>query len=1089
MSQLAAHFLGTLTVLRDGRALHGFESIKSRALLVYLILESAKSHSRTHLATLLWPDLPLSRARHNLRQALSNLRRVLGGKEAASAFLDISRSSIQFKQGPHVYVDVFDFLHHLDQSAHDQEAAISSLERAIELYRGDLLPGFTVPGCDIFEEWLREWREHLHSRALSALRRLIDYYQEEPLYDRALAYTRRLLQMVPWDEEVHRRMMWLLALTGQRALAIAQYHHCKRILAEEFGVSPSAETEELYEQIRSGALGTLSLAASQAPSTQGRVRGALPFFVTPFVGREKEMTLIAERLYDPSCRLVTIVGMGGIGKSRLAVEVAQTFASRFRDGVAFVSLISVVSPSQVPQAIADVLGLPRKEKEAIQTRVLEYLADREMLLIFDNFEHVQPARSFLLDILEKAPRVKILVTSRERLRLLKEWVVPLMGLTYPADEESDDLEQYDAIRLFVESAQRVRPMFSLTPDVRPAVVRICQYVQGSPLAIQLATSWLQTLSCQDVATAIARGMDILVTTVPDVPERHRSMRVVFEHTWGMLSEEERRAFRQLCVFQEMFTAEAARDVARASLTLLAQLAHKSLLSVSERGHYTIHPLLRRFGRERLEDRPQEQQEVWQRYVAYVLHVLQQQGQRLRSPGQRAALQAIADLLPDVRVVWRWLSQQRDMGGIVQMIDPLRLFYEIRARWEEAHDLFGEAAQSFYPPQNEQEECVMGRLTLWQGWFALRLSRLEEARLLLEKASKHLDVCSTVRDRAFLLRAQGILHKELADYKKAITLIEESVRLFENAGEPGEVAASLLPLCGALEAAGGDPKRIQMLGEEALALFRSLGDPRGIAQALSNLGNVFFLQGKYQRARQDWEESLNIRQALGDTLGLAVNITNLANIALIERDYEEARRLLQKAADLYHAIGSKFSWAFNMLNLGIVAEAEHDLESALRYYLLSRNVLEQVGHRWGLVVNQCFLADVYVELDHLDEAIRLLQSALQMARESGSEFLNLRTLISVGHYFLHTGQEGTARDVLAFVYRHPRSNSELRLRIEHLLTHPSSQPSPFTLADLEEHEISMCPDALFQCVAQALGALESRPPFNEGQDTAEDGPAR
>lgn len=1068
MSRLAAHFLGTFTILLDGKAVRGFESMKTRALLVYLLLEAERSHTRAHLATLLWPEQSERRARHNLRQVLSNLRQVLGGKGRASQFLEISRDVVKVNRGDHLYVDVTEFLRCVGAAEENHSDWVRHLERAAELYRGELLPGFTVPDSDLFEDWLRQKRETLYEKATYALRRLSDYYEHAGLYRRAIEYARRLLYMSPWDETSHRRMMRLLALSGQRALALAQYAECKRLLNEEFGTPPSPETEDLYAKIRAGTLRALPEAEVTPSAERVVARGRLPTFVTPFVGREKERLYIRERLNDPRCRLVTITGMGGIGKSRLALEAARECAANFRDGFVFVPLSTVTQAAQVPQAIADALGILAQEGKSIATTVLDYLANRQLILVLDNFEQVTEARDFVLSILEKAPEVKLLITSREPLRLFQEWTLPLTGLAFPPDDRVPDVEHYDAVQLFLKAARRVRPDFVLSDSLLPDVVRICRQVEGSPLAIELATSWLQTLSCHDVAVAIEQDMDILTTPAPEIPERHRSMRVVFDYSWGMLTEEERRAFRRLSIFEGPFTAQAAREVTDVPLPLLGLLVRRSLLSVSEERFYVFHPLLRRYARERLEDRPDEYTEMRERHADFVVRLLTREGQRVHGPEQRRALDTIARAMAEIRAAWQWLLAHRQMEKIAEILLPLYHFFEIRGRWEEGYDLFGEAELACGLPRGPEERCTLARVCMYRGWFALRLSRGRDAGRLLQKARKYMDMCGTLEDQAFLVRAEGVYHKENMDYHRAVALLEESVRLYRKANEPTGAAFSLLYLCNVLDTVGENLSDIRRLAEEALALFRVEGIPRGVAQALFTIGNIYFYEGRYSRAREAWEESLHIRESLGDRLGLAIVLTNLANLALMERKYEEAHRLFQEGANVYNEIGSRLSWAFNIINLGLVEEAQDKLEEAVRYYLLARNTYQQLEYLWGIMTVDCYLADVYVEQNRAEDAARLLREALSIAEESRAEGLLLRVLVSVGHYLLHKRREDIALHMLGFVHSHPRATSELIERVERLITHPTSGEPRFDIAALCHDASHHSMEEMLALARQALG---------------------
>ncbi len=1066
MSRLAAHFLGTFSILLDGSPLRGFVSAKARALLVYLLVERDTFHSRAHLANLLWPLSDERLARHSLRNVLFNLRRVLG-PQAADQFLYVTRMGVRFKDEGDVYVDVSEFLERIAEAEARQPGWVSALERAAELYRGDFLLGFTVSDSEVFEDWRRAWQEDLHLKALEVLRALADYYEEASLYDRAIAYARRLVQMAPWAEEGHYRLMRLFTLCGQRALALAQYKECARILAEEFNTTPSHEITALYERIKRGDLWVRPQEEIRLVPPVATGYGRVPTFVTPFVGRKKEIALLAERLRDPQCRLVTVIGMGGTGKSRIAFEVANQYASLFRDGFAFIPLSAVESPAMLPQAIADALKIPPTEKTPLVERIASFLADREMLLILDSFEHLTNMRAFVLTLLEKTSSVKILITSREPLHLYQEWVIPLTGLSYPPEPSAPDIERYDAIRLFVAAARRVRPDFTLTDEVRPWVVRICKQVQGSPLAIELATSWLQMLTCRDIAEVIEQDLDFLSTTMPDVPERHRSMRVVFDHSWAMLDQEERRAFRQLSVFHGPFTATAARSVANVSLATLARLVEKSLLTVTSGNRYSFHPLLRQYGQEQLSHFPEEKREVEERHATYMMGLLRKQAKHLQGPEQRRALDRIEQEIVEIRAAWRWLVAHKRAPEIVEALAPLQLFYDIRGRWEEGYNLFKEAESVCGGAEGDEKEGCLARIGMYRGWFALRLGRPDEAQALLEKARAYISQQGTWQERAFFAYTMGLLQKERGKYEDAIASLQESIALSRQASDPAWTARGLLSLLHTLDTVGEKPERLQALAEEALAMFRALGDPLGISLALSGLANCLYRQGMYEKARAAYEESIHIRRTIGDRPGIAVLLVNLGSVAFMQGRYAEARRLFEEAGTVYREIGSIFGWGFAMLNVGTVAEAENDLQEAARYYLLALNIFQRLSHTWGVMMTKTYLADVYVELEREEEARRLLLEALDMARELQAEGPLLRVLTSVGHLLLHRGDIAHGSEILSFVLSHPYAHTEVVERIERLLTHPSSPgvyPSP---DDLRKHTSTSTLESVVNLAREAL----------------------
>src|SRR5262245_11067224 len=332
--------------------------------------------------------------------------------------------------------------------------------------------------------------------------------------------------------------------------------------------------------------------------TEASLADHLPSPPTPFVGRSEEMALLRQRLDDPDCRLLTLVGPGGIGKTRLAVEAAHKQRAHFVHGAHFVSLALVNSPDLFLFAVGNVLEFLFDGQQAPIVQLINYVRDKRLLLLLDGFEHLLDAVPLLADLLAGAPHLKLFVTSRERLNLQGEWTLPIEGLDYPRDTGHDHFERYSAVQLFVQAARQSQPGFSLNSDA-PGVLHICQLVEGIPLAIELAAAWVRLLPCAQIAERLASSLDFLASPVRNAPERHRSLRVVFDHSWALLSSIEQTALAKLSVFRGSFDLEAAEAVGGASLLVVASLVDKSLLRTDSTGRYALHELLRQYAAEQL----------------------------------------------------------------------------------------------------------------------------------------------------------------------------------------------------------------------------------------------------------------------------------------------------------------------------------------------------------------------------------------------------------------------------------------------------------------------------------------------------------
>jgi DNA-binding SARP family transcriptional activator len=497
-----------------------FETRTIEALLIYLACQG-RPVSRDQLAELLWPERMQAQARANLRLALHRLRRQL------DPFLLVTRQSVGFNSNAVLVPDAAAFEAHLTNG---------QLEAATGLYRGDFLDGFYLDGSAAFEQWALLERERLRTLALAAWQQLIEQRVAAGQPQAAIEGAQRLLQLDPFHEPTHRHLMRLLAQTGQRTAALAQYEQCRHLLATELAVPPDEATTTLYEQIQSGTLGE---GMTRWQDDKMNTATSLPVILssghqlppqsTPFIGRGAELAQITRLLASPDCRLLTLLGVGGIGKTRLALESAARLAVAFADGVCFVPLAPVSAATLVTVAIAQSLGIQETGSDLL-AQVTAYLQSRELLLVLDNFDHLVDEAETVARLLQRTPRLKVLVTSRQRLSLLEEWLLPIGGL--PSREGWLD----EAGQLFLRSAQRVQPDFAIDGQ-EETIGAICRQVEGMPLALELAASWVRVMPCTAIAHQIARDLDFLATDLRNLPARHRSLRTLFDHSWRMLPPE------------------------------------------------------------------------------------------------------------------------------------------------------------------------------------------------------------------------------------------------------------------------------------------------------------------------------------------------------------------------------------------------------------------------------------------------------------------------------------------------------------------------------------------------------------------------
>jgi predicted ATPase len=945
MAHLSLQVLGALQARLDGQPID-CKYDKVRALLVYLAVEAERPHRREALLGLLWPELPEAAARNNLRQGLAVLRDALGDRTASTPFLLVNRAEVQFNQAADVALDVATFTRllatcerHPHRRPETCKVCAEQLQQAVALYQGPFLAEFFLADSAPFEAWATIKREQLRQGMLAALAQLALYHERRGQYEVALTYVRRQLELEPWSEAAHRQTMRLYVLAGDRSAALAHYEACQRILAEELGVEPEEATTALYAAIQAGGEETPLMPSALTPPT---VRThTLPPQPTPFVGRERELAQVGELLADPDHRLVTVTGPGGIGKTRLALQAAAEQLDGYADGVYFIPLAGVETPTLLADAITRALHLEPAASATPATHLIAQLRDKELLLVLDNFEHLLAAPvpapnpnlplesgvGLLAAILQQAPHVTLLVTSRERLKLRGEWVFPLEGLSFPqlvgkADAFPPELWTSDAIQLFVQSARRVQAGFALTAENGASLLRICQATAGLPLALELAAAWVRVLSCAEIAEEIERSLGVLTTQWHDMPARHRSLRAVFNHSWHLLPGEEQRALRQLSVFRGGFGREAAEQVAGASLSLLATLVDKSLVSWQPTGRYLLHPLIRQYAAEQLQAAGEEQ-DVQNRHLTVYLALAEAAHDQLNGPQQTLWLDRLDGENDNLRAALAWALHSGAAEAGLRLAVSLYPYWYWRNHFREGCLWLERMVQA-----TTREQPAATPLHARACWAAGVLAEMQDD---LSKAAAYYEQSLTLRRTlndslglAASLNSLGALHYRQHDYRQAQQLFEESLALRRQGGQRHALANPLNNL-GLTALALGEYTRAETLFEECLALYREMENKAYTAMALYNLGTVLLVRGEASRAQTHFLESLTLQQSVMDQDGLAGALEGLA-AAVITQDSGLATarwgaRLLGAAEALRATIGAPI--------LPVMQPVYHQTVAALR----------------------------------------------------------------------------------------------------------------------------------------------------------------
>jgi predicted ATPase/DNA-binding SARP family transcriptional activator len=920
--------LGPLQVCEGGAALPlGGE--RQRTLLAILLLNANRVVSADRLCEELWQGQPPETAPTALQGHVFELRKVLEpDHESGSPY----RVLCTEKPGYVLRVEPNDLdAHRFRRLAQEGREALDRrrptvasrlLREALALWRGPPLADLS------FESSLQQEIAALEELRLTALELRIEADLALGRHADLVGELQALINEQPLRERPRRQLMLALYRSGRQAEALAAYREARESLVEELGLEPGTELQELERAIL-----THDPSLELGPAV-GERETNVPIPANRLVGRDRELTATCGLLRRPDVRLVTLTGAGGSGKSRLGLEVARLMLEEFEHGVFLVRLGAISDPVLVPQTIAKTLSVREQAGERVLDTLEDFLRDRELLLLVDNFEHLLLAAPTLTRLLGAAPSLKLLVTSRSPLRVLGEHEYPVMPLSLPdlgPSLEPALLEDSEAVAFFVERVAAVKPEFFLSGANAPAVAEICVRLDGLPLALELAAARCRFLAPEAILERLEDRLALLTGGLRDLPARQQTLRDTIAWSYGLLEGTEQRLFARLALFVGGWTVDAAEAISADRsepidvLEGMSSLVDKNLILQQTNGdepRFTMLETIREYAREELE-RSGEAEVGQARHAAWYLDLAERAEPELTGPNQAAWLDRLERDHDNLRVALGWLRSAGDVERQLRLAGALARFW-----------------------------YVHGYLREGRSW-------LEDALTMDDRS--HLEA------RAKALRGAFVLAHRQRDLASAAAYAQESLLLSRELKDGYGTARSLAYL-GLVAAAEGDYERARALLEEAAALAREIGDRWTLALSVSNQGDLALNQGDYAQASARCGESLALQRELGDKRGMAISLNNLAYAALYEGRYPDALAPLQESLQLAQQLGDKDGIAYRLEALSVVAASEGEADRAAHLLGGASALLEDIGADLDPAerdLHERTLADVHAHLD--DEA--------------------------------------------------------------------------------------------------------------------------
>ncbi len=713
---------------------------------------------------------------------------------------------------------------------------------------------------------------------------------------------------------------------------------------------------------------------------------------SPFFGREEEMGEIEKLLLHSSTRLITLLGPGGFGKTRLALQAAADLIEEFEDGIYLIALAPLLSDQLMVGSIASAIKFFFYGAEDPKTQLLNHLKEKHILLVMDNFEHIIEGSEFVEQMLKASPRLKIIITSRESLGIEGEKVLEVKGLRYPAEGMTEGMEASPAVQLFLKSAHRIQPHFSLEPENREFLLQICRLLEGMPLGIELSATWVPTLSLPQIAEKIESSRDFLATSMPHLPPRHRSLRAVFEYSWILLSEPQKKVLRGISVFRGSFTEQAARKVAGATESLLLYLTKKSLLRVQSNGRFEIHELLKYYAKEKLFDDPAEKERAFNAHCFYYAKWLEKKEGDLYGSRQKKAIEDLTEEIGNIREGWKRVLEQLKEPEMGNYLECLFSLFETKGWFLEARDTFQKAVEGLSHKYDgassspKSARILLARVKAFWAFFENLLGRPHAAQKLFEESLRLYQSASALKKAGFAFSGLGIVYETQGHDEKAKACYGKGYQAYHQSRNHLGIVWSLNNL-GHIENRLVHLSRANAFVLKSLAYSTADKDIRSQAYSYNLLGDILHDQGRFEEARIHYQKGLSAYLGISDRKGIAWSFNNLGQEAVMLGDYAGARQMFHEGMAISRDLGDSRAVAWSKSLLGQVDWATGDYPKAFKLYEEALALYQNLGDVRGEALILDLMGNIRLVQNEDREAEIFYGRAYDLLTKEGPNTLN------------------------------------------------------------------------------------------------------